>query len=180
MEERPFYRGPHDRAAFARAGVIEGRVKMVVRIVALATVAWGQWQLPGRRTNNDAPAPLRIALLSRDSVSLPDLKAMNLGARYEGKYEAQLFFLYFAGVNSLPEKVSMTKFYDVEVNWKKNPPSLGRGIGNNAAWECKCGEILLGPHEDLYAIPACPRCGARFRVLRGKKPAFVAKVIEVG
>ena len=73
----------------------------------------------------------------------------------------------------------MAKFYDVTVHWKNKPSTKGRGTGNNAAWLCKCAEILLGPHEDLYAIPSC-RCGRRFRIVRGKKPQFVEKVIDLG
>jgi hypothetical protein len=72
----------------------------------------------------------------------------------------------------------MTKFYDVRVHWKKGALTIGRGVGNNAAWKCPCGEILLGPHEDLYAIPECPGCGRTFRIVRGKKPNFVAKILE--
>lgn len=73
----------------------------------------------------------------------------------------------------------MAKFYPVEVHWKRGSSTAGRGIGNNVAWTCHCGEILLGPHEDLYKIPDCPGCGRKFRVLRGSKPNFVAKVREL-
>jgi hypothetical protein len=72
----------------------------------------------------------------------------------------------------------MAKFYDVQVHWKTGPATQGRGIGNNAAWKCKCGEILLGPHEDLYAVPKCPGCGCKFKIVRGRKPNFVAKIVE--
>ncbi len=72
----------------------------------------------------------------------------------------------------------MAKFYDVCVQWKDKPETKGRAIGNNVAWLCKCNEILLGPHEKLYRVPECPGCGRKFRVVRGKKPQFVARVTE--
>ena len=72
----------------------------------------------------------------------------------------------------------MAKFYDVPIRWKNGAATQGRGIGNNAAWQCKCGGVLLGPHEALYAIPACPDCGLRFKVVRGKSPRFVDRVVE--
>lgn len=72
----------------------------------------------------------------------------------------------------------MAKFYDVQIHWKDKSVTKGRGIGNNAAWQCKCGDILLGPHEDLYPVPACLGCGRRFNILRGKRPRFVQRVVE--
>ena len=71
----------------------------------------------------------------------------------------------------------MARFYDVPVLWKDKALTQGRGIGNNAAWLCLCKRVLLGPHEDLYKIPPCA-CGRRFRIIRGKRPQLVAKVIE--
>jgi len=72
----------------------------------------------------------------------------------------------------------MATFYDVRVEWKDGTTSQGRGIGNIVAWKCRCGGVLLGPHEDLYAIPPCPGCGLTFRILRGTDPQFVGRVIE--
>lgn len=71
----------------------------------------------------------------------------------------------------------MAQFYDVPVVWKSKSATQGRGIGNNAAWQCTCGRVLLGPHEDLYKIPPCV-CGRKFRIVRGKRPQFVARVVE--
>jgi hypothetical protein len=71
----------------------------------------------------------------------------------------------------------MAQFYDVAVYWKDKSTTQGRGIGNNAAWQCICGRILLGPHEGLYQMPPCP-CGRKFRIVRGKRPQFVDRVIE--
>ena len=71
----------------------------------------------------------------------------------------------------------MANFYDVPVIWKGKPSTQGRGIGNNAAWQCVCGRVLLGPHEGLYRIPPCP-CGIRFKIMRGTRPMFVAKVVQ--
>jgi len=71
----------------------------------------------------------------------------------------------------------MANFYDVAVHWKDKSVSEGRGIGNNAAWLCQCRRVLLGPLEDLYQMPPCP-CGKKFRIVRGQRPRFVAKVIE--
>ncbi len=73
----------------------------------------------------------------------------------------------------------MAKLYDVPVHWKKGPPTQGRGVGNNAAWRCKCGGVLLGPHEGLYRVPPCPCCGLKFKIVRGKRPQFVDRVIEI-
>jgi hypothetical protein len=71
----------------------------------------------------------------------------------------------------------MANFYEVPIQWKDGTLTQGRGIGNNVAWRCKCGEVLLGPHEDLYAVPPCP-CGTKFRIVRGKRPQFVDRVME--
>lgn len=73
----------------------------------------------------------------------------------------------------------MADFYDIQVHWKTGRITSGRGVGNNAAWICECKQVLLGPHEDMYAIPPC-HCGKRFRIVRGRKPKYVAKVIEIG
>ena len=73
----------------------------------------------------------------------------------------------------------MASFYDVKVIWKTKKPTQGRGIGNNAAWLCSCGEILLGPHEDLFSVDPCPKCGVSFRVIRGTPPQFVDHVREI-
>ena len=72
----------------------------------------------------------------------------------------------------------MAKFYDVVVKWKSGKQSTGRGIGNNAAWNCQCGSVLLGPYADLYSIPPCPSCGRCFVVERGEPPQFVSAVRE--
>jgi len=72
----------------------------------------------------------------------------------------------------------MANFYDVTVVWKDGSKTQGRGIGNNAAWQCRCGTVLLGPHEDLYKIPPCPDCGLMFRIVRGNDPQFVDRVME--
>jgi hypothetical protein len=71
----------------------------------------------------------------------------------------------------------MAKFYEVPVRWKDGTTTNGTGIGNNAAWQCKCGRILLGPHEGLYSIPQCT-CKRNFRIVRGKRPQFVGRVEE--
>lgn len=73
----------------------------------------------------------------------------------------------------------MARFYDVPVYWKDGRESEGRGVGNNAAWLCACGKVLLGPHEDLYSIDPCPECGLKFRIVRGKRPRYVDHVEEV-
>jgi hypothetical protein len=73
----------------------------------------------------------------------------------------------------------MPRFYDVPVRWRDKSRTTGRGVGNNAAWMCQCGQVLLGPHEDCYAIDACPGCGREFRIVRGNRPTFVSRVEEV-
>jgi hypothetical protein len=74
----------------------------------------------------------------------------------------------------------MAQFYDVDVQFKDATRSKGRCIGNNAAWVCACGELLLGPHEAMYAIPPCPgNCGRSYRIRRGSEPRFVAVVEEM-
>ncbi len=74
----------------------------------------------------------------------------------------------------------MPDFYDVPVRWRDGEEAVGRGVGNNAAWICKCGEVLLGPHEDRYQIGPCPNseCGRNYRIRRGEKPNFVSLVEE--
>ena len=73
----------------------------------------------------------------------------------------------------------MAQFYDVDVRFKNGQTAKGRAIGNNAAWKCICGEILLGPHEAMYPIPPCPKCGRAFCIHQGNDPQFVALVEEV-
>lgn len=72
----------------------------------------------------------------------------------------------------------MAIFYDVQIKWLNRTETKGRGIGNNAAWVCLCGAVLLGPHEDMYPIPPCPDCGKKFKIKRGKAPQFVDSVEE--
>jgi hypothetical protein len=73
----------------------------------------------------------------------------------------------------------MARFYeDVPIQWKEGETTYGRGLGNHVAWRCKCDHLMLGPHEELYFVPACPTCGRKFRVLKGKKPRYVKRVIE--
>lgn len=73
----------------------------------------------------------------------------------------------------------MARYYDVSVKWREGPETRGRGIGNNAAWVCKCREVLLGPYEERYQIPPCPKCGRQFRIVKGPAPRFVAFVEEM-
>ena len=73
----------------------------------------------------------------------------------------------------------MASYYDVPIHWKTGKSTKGRGIGNNAAWQCSCKQILLGLHEDCFPIDACPECGRRFRIVRGKKPHYVDHVEEI-
>ena len=73
----------------------------------------------------------------------------------------------------------MARYYDVPVHWKNGRQTKGRGVGNNAAWQCVCEQVLLGPHEDLYPIDPCPECGRSFRIARGKRPQYVDHVEEV-
>ena len=73
----------------------------------------------------------------------------------------------------------MARFYeDVPVQWKEGDVTHGRGLGNHVAWMCKCNHLMLAPHEELYFVPACPTCSRKFRVLKGKKPRYVKRVIE--
>jgi hypothetical protein len=73
----------------------------------------------------------------------------------------------------------MARFYeDVPIEWKEGETTYGRGLGNHVAWRCKCDHLMLAPHEELYFVPACPTCGRKFRVLKGKKPRYVKRVIE--
>ncbi len=73
----------------------------------------------------------------------------------------------------------MARFYeDVPIQWKEGDVTYGRGLGNHVAWMCKCNHLMLAPHEELYFVPACPTCGRKFRVLKGKKPRYVKRVIE--
>jgi hypothetical protein len=67
---------------------------------------------------------------------------------------------------------------DVPIQWKEGEETYGRALGNHVAWMCKCDHLMLGPHEELYFVPACPTCGRKFRILKGKKPRYVKRVIE--
>jgi len=57
----------------------------------------------------------------------------------------------------------MAKFYNVDLIWSDRHKGKARAVGNNAAWLCSCGEVLLGP--TLWDIEPCPNCGKEFRVL---------------
>ena len=75
----------------------------------------------------------------------------------------------------------MAKFHQTVVRFKNGKQSSARVVGNNAAWLCACGEVLLGP--TLYKIDPCPGegCGRQFEVVaaaKGVQPA-VAEVREV-
>lgn len=72
----------------------------------------------------------------------------------------------------------MAKFYEVPVHWRDGSQTKGLGVGNNAAWNCVCGQVLLGPHEGLYPIDHCPGCERTFKIIRGQKPRFVDNVQE--
>jgi hypothetical protein len=72
----------------------------------------------------------------------------------------------------------MASFYGVAVHWQDGTQSQGRAVGNNAAWSCKCGEVLVGPHEAMYPIDPCPGCKRRFRIVQGTAPQHVARVEE--
>jgi len=50
----------------------------------------------------------------------------------------------------------MAQFYDVPILWKDKSTTQGRGIGNNAAWLCRCGLVLVGPHEGSIQNAALP------------------------
>ncbi len=73
----------------------------------------------------------------------------------------------------------VARYYDVIVHWKDGRRTKGRGVGNNAAWLCDCGEVLLGPHEDMFPIDPCPKCGLSFKIVRGKYPRYVDHVKQV-
>jgi len=83
------------------------------------------------------------------------------------------------GIECMSGGPRMARFYeDVPIQWKEGETSYGRGLGNHVAWRCKCDHLMLAPHEELYFVPACPTCGRKFRVLKGKKPRYVKRVIE--
>lgn len=46
----------------------------------------------------------------------------------------------------------MAKFYEVPIFWKDRSETNGLGVGNNAAWNCVCGQVLLGPHEGFTQL----------------------------
>lgn len=72
----------------------------------------------------------------------------------------------------------MASFYPVPGVWSDGSGTEGRAVGNNAAWTCRCGEVLLGPHEGLYPIAPCPGCERTFRIVRGTAPRHVERVAE--
>lgn len=72
----------------------------------------------------------------------------------------------------------MASFYDAPVLWLDGSKTIGRCVGNNMAWICSCGEVLLGPHEKLFLIDPCPGCGKYFRIFPGEQPQYVDRVEE--
>ena len=57
----------------------------------------------------------------------------------------------------------MADFYEVDMIWRDGRKGKARAVGNNAAWLCRCGEVLLGPTQ--WAIGPCHNCGKQFKVL---------------
>lgn len=75
----------------------------------------------------------------------------------------------------------MAKFYSAPVVFLDGSTATATCVGNNAGWNCKCGTPLVGPHEDIYLIDACPgaNCEREYRIRRGSKPNYVLKVEQV-
>ncbi len=72
----------------------------------------------------------------------------------------------------------MKNFREVDLIWGDGSNGKARAVGNNAAWLCSCGEVLLGP--TLYPIGPCPACGRHFEVVpRGKPGSAVDHVREL-
>lgn len=72
----------------------------------------------------------------------------------------------------------MADFYDVDLLWRTGVKGKARAVGNNAAWLCTCGEVLLGPTR--HPIEPCPGCGKQFEVVaEGNPGSRVAEVREV-
>jgi hypothetical protein len=92
----------------------------------------------------------------------------------------QFLFDSLSAWNRMPSRGQrMARFYeDVPIQWKEGETTYGRGLGNHVAWRCKCDHLMLAPHEELYFVPPCPTCGRKFRVVKGKKPRYVKRVIE--
>jgi hypothetical protein len=72
----------------------------------------------------------------------------------------------------------VANFYDVELIWRSGQTGKARAVGNNAAWLCSCGEVLLGPTR--YPVAPCPKCGKHFEVVpKGHPGSYVDHVREL-
>lgn len=70
----------------------------------------------------------------------------------------------------------MAKYYETPIRWLDGTSSEGRGLGNNAAWRCKCGETLLATTR--YQQPRCPGCHRVFKAKRGEAPQYISGIDE--
>ncbi len=62
----------------------------------------------------------------------------------------------------------MAKFYEVPIYWKDSSQTKGLAVGNNAACDCACGQVLLGPHEGLYPIDLALVASAHSKLPEGR------------
>lgn len=79
------------------------------------------------------------------------------------------------------------KVFDHKLNLKKIPVryasgagSRARAEGNNAAWRCSCGEILMGRCYFQFGdtcFTECPSCQKKFRVTGDERKRAI-KVVE--
>lgn len=69
----------------------------------------------------------------------------------------------------------------VAVRFSDGTSSHGKAEGNNAAWPCRCGELLVGRCYYQFGdtcYTECPNCGTRFRVSGDEKKRAVEIVEE--
>ena len=72
----------------------------------------------------------------------------------------------------------MASYYEVPVSWLDSTKSEGRGLGNNVAWRCKCGETLLATSQ-YSPPPPCPGCHRRYELKFLKKGGKIDSVSEI-
>lgn len=62
---------------------------------------------------------------------------------------------------------SALRLSNKDVYFLNGQKAMARVEGNNAAWHCLCGELLIGRcyyqfGDTCYTV--CPKCGAKYRV----------------
>lgn len=80
------------------------------------------------------------------------------------------------------KKATPTENRVIKLVFLNNPGDyFARAHGNNAAWICVCGNLLIGRCQPDTMVTDCVICEKRYRVIPNKKenePAYATQVVE--